>query len=80
MILTTTEDGGDDLVDVGSDIVVSWVENDSSMQHSVMAGEEWEWSLGNSWQVGMGTQDWEWAWAAWHYDGGAGCCRRYDFS
>jgi hypothetical protein len=38
MILMMIEDRGDDPVDVGSDMVVSMVENDSLMQCSVMDG------------------------------------------
>jgi hypothetical protein len=39
MILMIMEDGGDEPVDAGSDMVVSSVENHSSMQHSITDGQ-----------------------------------------
>jgi hypothetical protein len=55
-----TEDGGDDSVDAGADMVASSVENYSSTQRSVMDGrgmgaESRELTGGCGWELGSGS-------------------------
>jgi hypothetical protein len=60
MMLTMTEDGGDEPVEAGSDMVASSVENDSWMQRSIRDGrgmgtESRELAVGVDGNSGAGT-------------------------